>query len=299
MVLCACGRIAFEPVGTPGVAPDAAPDSGVAAACEAAWLAGPTVSAVQPLTALNSAVRDFAPFLTADGLTIYFSSERSGDYQIYSAVRPALDQPFGDPELVGGDVNLGTTTQLTLSRDGLEAFLSTSRGGQPDIMRAVRASPLDPLTGFELVPNVSTPGDEYNAVLSYDERTLYFAAVDRGGSVGYDVWRAERAGRGAPFSAPELVPLSSGIDDAAASEIATGRVLVFAHLEDDTGSLDIWYATRGSTSEPYGPGRPIAELSTAMFEYTPYLRHDGCEIIFAIAIQGANDDLYSATILPP
>jgi Tol biopolymer transport system component len=50
-----------------------------------------------PITEINSGSIEEAPMLSDDGLTIYFDSNRSGQFDIYAAHRTAIDQPFGTP----------------------------------------------------------------------------------------------------------------------------------------------------------------------------------------------------------
>ena len=92
LVCVACGRLGF---GTSTSAADAAGgadseasdtgDSMVMAACEPAWLAGPSVTPPTRIASLVAPGTDYTPFLTADGLELYFASDRDGDFDIYSA----------------------------------------------------------------------------------------------------------------------------------------------------------------------------------------------------------------------
>jgi subtilisin family serine protease/Tol biopolymer transport system component len=52
---------------------------------------------LRPLDEINSSQTEFHPFVLPDGLTLYFSSNREGDYytNIYKASRSSLDEPFG------------------------------------------------------------------------------------------------------------------------------------------------------------------------------------------------------------
>jgi hypothetical protein len=55
---------------------------------------------VRELSELNSAAADSSPEISADGLTIYFSTARSGTGQIYTATRATTTDPFGAPSEV-------------------------------------------------------------------------------------------------------------------------------------------------------------------------------------------------------
>lgn len=82
--------------------------------------------AVEELTAPG--VGNGNPVLSADGLTIYFSSIRDDpEWDVYAATRSTPDDVFGSPVNVA-DVNGGTTDlPLWLSGDGCRLLLSSTR----------------------------------------------------------------------------------------------------------------------------------------------------------------------------
>ena len=53
---------------------------------------------VTNIAAINSSSVEVCPSTTTDGLTIYFSSDRNGQSQIFKATRPSVGQSFGTPE---------------------------------------------------------------------------------------------------------------------------------------------------------------------------------------------------------
>jgi len=55
---------------------------------------------VRNLAEINTAVDDVTPFITSDGLAVYFASDRAGDRQIFRAGRGSRSEPFGDVEPV-------------------------------------------------------------------------------------------------------------------------------------------------------------------------------------------------------
>src|SRR5688572_4954093 len=287
MVLaCGCGRIAFD------VQIDAdVTDGPVTAACEAQWLAGPTFSPPQELATLNTANTDFAPWLDYDDRTLYFASDRDGEFDIWLATRPSAAEPFGI-EVPHPDFSSARREyQLSYSRDGLEMISNFDRDGTLDLFHSTRASRSEPFRPPQLLGDVSSPiGDEYNPLLSYDDLRLYFAAINRPDNLGlYDLWVAERPARDQPFGSPRLLlELDTTSDEGSPAVIATERVIVFAKRVSQT-DLDLYYATRASRDVPFDPPQPVPMLNSSTTDFTPYLRADGCELFWSRTSMTSDD----------
>lgn len=148
------------------------------------------------LPELVAPANDFAPWISADGLRLYFSSERSGAPMIYETNRPdrasAFTVPVAHPELqlsTSGSV----TTGPTLSADGRELFYSSVTANGFDVYTAHRDT-LDTAFGTAtLVPELSSPLDDLGTRLSSDGTTMYlnYDAVANGGA-NSDMWFATR-----------------------------------------------------------------------------------------------------------
>jgi hypothetical protein len=92
----------------------------------------------QSIPALNSAAADRSPFITGDGQTIYFDSNRGGVFAIYVAQRSGTQwgapQPITELSAGGGDA-----VDPWVSPDGRTMYFTSSRGGNgPRIYRATR-----------------------------------------------------------------------------------------------------------------------------------------------------------------
>lgn len=81
---------------------------------------------------VNSSESDENPAISPDGLTLYFSSERTdglGNEDIWYAVRPTLTSPFGEPQnLVEANTASGDADPA-LSADGLTLYFASNRSG--------------------------------------------------------------------------------------------------------------------------------------------------------------------------
>lgn len=296
----ACGRIGFAP--QPADAGSGA-DAGVTA-CEQAWLTTtPTLSVPQLIPSIDGPSYEQTEFLTADLLTLYFSSDPAGNDDVFSTQRATPTDAFGSPTAVT-DINTAfNDLELVISPDGLELWLASDRPGGAggyDLWRATRASVADGFGGLAVVPEVSSTGSEYNERISSDGQRIYFAAAGRPGGVGAtDLWMATRPTSADPFATPTLIAeLDTTVDDASPNPTASERVIVYTSNRSGTsGGLDLWFATRADRNDPFGPPAPVPVVNTASTEFTPYLRPDGCELFF-VSDRGANHDIFVSQVVP-
>jgi hypothetical protein len=94
-------------------------------------------SAPQLAAELNSDSADRGPGISADGLEIFFSSERpggAGELDLWRATRRSLDQPFGPPENVAELNTINDEVFPRLSGDGSTLYFNydTETGGDLD-----------------------------------------------------------------------------------------------------------------------------------------------------------------------
>jgi Tol biopolymer transport system component len=134
---------------------------------------------------VNSAFVDANPFISADGLTLVFGSERPGgftDADLYIAMRPNTSVPFG------AAVNLGPTVNgfdghfsPSLSADGLGLYFVGSDGTNADLYVSTRASLNDPWGApVNLGPNVNSTSSEDFGEFARDGKSILFIS-DRSG----------------------------------------------------------------------------------------------------------------------
>jgi hypothetical protein len=152
---------------------------------------GPTV---------NSSTEDDYPWISPDGLELYFKSRRPGGYglnDIWVTRRATANDPWGPPLNLGPVVNSPYHEHyLSLSPDGMillfsDAPVSPFRPGghgSADMWMARRASLSDPWqTPANLGPVLNSPALDLAPRISPDGRTLYFWS-NRGGS--NNIWQA-------------------------------------------------------------------------------------------------------------
>jgi hypothetical protein len=96
----------------------------------------------------SPSAEDFAPVVTADGLTLYFSSRRpglggDGDGDIWMAKRASLDADFGEPVNLGPLNTTGKEYPVAVSRDGCTLYFASNRDtglGGTDSFRLYQAT---------------------------------------------------------------------------------------------------------------------------------------------------------------
>jgi len=97
--------------------------------------------ALRPIDELNTPSDDSTPTLSADGLTIYFSSSRvasMGARDLYVATRPAVTEPFGPPEPLDELNTIDDESSPWVTADGRTILFDTSRDGQVAVYQATR-----------------------------------------------------------------------------------------------------------------------------------------------------------------
>lgn len=148
---------------------------------------------VRALAGLNTTEREHLPRVSADELTLYFVSNRSGDTEIWRATRASLAAEFADPELVPELNSTSEDGAVTVSPDGLEAILSSSRAGSRgrDLYRSTRRITSEPFSAPEPLPELNSEVNDYDPTLTFDGTELYFVS-NRAGS-NTEVYRSRRS----------------------------------------------------------------------------------------------------------
>lgn len=97
-------------------------------------------SAPVPVEGPNSSDNESDPFLSADGLMLFFSSDRSGGlggYDIWVCKRATVDEAWGPAEAVEVLNSAGRDADPWLSEDGSRFWLSSDRDGDIELYEAI------------------------------------------------------------------------------------------------------------------------------------------------------------------
>jgi len=82
---------------------------------------------------VNTQLGEAGPFVSKDGLTLYFNANRPegfGGFDIYVSKRDSVDDPWGEPKNLGPTVNSSSNDQTAaLSPDGHQLYFASDRPG--------------------------------------------------------------------------------------------------------------------------------------------------------------------------
>jgi len=267
---------------------------------------GPTV---------NSSDEDGSPSMSADGLELYFYSDRPGGYgsfDIYMARRATIDDPWGEPANLGPTVNSSDGEGgLSISADGLTLFFASDRPGgygSWDIWVTTRPTVSDLWgTPVNLGPTVNSSAEEVFPAISADGLQLYFSEwyVFRPGGYGEsDMWVTTRETASDPWGTPvNLGPeVNSSAHDDYPFITADGLALFFSSERPGTnGKADIFVTMRATTDNDWDtPVNLGATVNTPSAAGTPSISADGSTLFFASNRSGGvgTYDMWQASILP-
>ena len=145
---------------------------------------------------VNSSAYDEAPSISADGLTLYFNSNRPGGYgtfDLWMTTRSTKESTWSPPENLGPTVNSSAREGgACISADGLLLYFNSTRPGGygpalwGDIWMTERGTTSDPWgVPVNLGPIVNSPLHAMGPSISYDGLSLFFGS-DRAGESGND-----------------------------------------------------------------------------------------------------------------
>lgn len=237
------------------------------------------------LTELDEATPRSTPRLSADELTLYFTTR--GDAGTTGAdlgvvTRTSKTQPFGNEKLLDQS-GVANDNDPSVSSDHLELFFHSGRNGTADIFTSTRTSTSVPFGDAGIL------GPVVNGTMTNENQPYYRAAggelwfiSDRPGGAGlYDIYVSTKSN--GVFALPSrVVELSTPSEDWQPHPSEDGLTVVFASdRPNGLGKLDLWIARRATTTVPFGMPTAMTELNSAFTEQAGWLSADGCRIWFS------------------
>ena len=264
---------------------------------------GPTV---------NSSVRDFTPSVSADSLTLYFSSNRPGGYgnlDIWSTTRATTSDPWEEPMNMGPTINTPSNGEHpSISLNGLTLFFSSNRPGgygARDLWVTTRSATSEPWSEpVNLGPTVNRSSDDVGPSISADGLELFFQSNRSGGQGDQDTWVTTRTTTSDPWAEPvNLGPdLNSPTVDGQPDISADGLILFFRSRKPGTyGGSDIWFSKRATVKDDWGmPVHPGPPVNSTASDSGPNISADGSILYFHSPRAGGlgDYDLWQVSITP-
>jgi hypothetical protein len=213
------------------------------------------------LAGINSSSNEMGAHLTADELTLYFSSDRPGSnsVDIYRASRSSSTDDFGTPERVVELSSSNTEHMPIVSPDGSVVYFL--RGSNVFVAAANTA-------GVFGVPSPVPAADHPQALCC---GVLTASGLYQGGN---DIVFSPRAATGELGPAQPVMPLNSPQPDAYPALDGAERTILFSSNRESSG--EIWMATRSSIEAPFDQPTKVDELSG--LGGPTWLSLDGCEL---------------------
>jgi hypothetical protein len=258
---------------------------------------GPWSAPINVGPPLNTQYNDMYAVLTADGLTVYFTSDRPGGLggnDLWVSQRESTDAPWGEPEnLASLNSPFDDSLPVLSTSENIMYFHSDRPGGcgAGDLWRSQR----NPVSGEWTAPvnmgcvvntTFTETAPSFYANDDLGVSTIYFGS-NRPGSADFDIYQTTTTDgdlESAVWSPGVLVPeLSSPGRDTRTFVRRDGREIFITsnRTPGGVGGLDIWVATREDPSDlwsmPINPGPP---LNSAADDGSPALSRDGTTLYF-------------------
>lgn len=139
---------------------------------------------------VNSSSVDAEPFISKDGLTLLFESDRSGNFDLWAATRPDATSPFSAAFVLSELNSMHYDGAPTMTADGLTIIFHSLRpggSGGHDLWTSARSNTQSSFGTPVPLSSVNTFASEASPDVSADGCLLLFTS-DRAGGQGPDIW---------------------------------------------------------------------------------------------------------------
>jgi hypothetical protein len=257
---------------------------------------------------LNSTSSDGSPNISADGLTLYFDSQRAGgfgDWDIWVTTRETIDDAWSEPVPLPEPVNSPyADAGPSISTDGSSLYFASDRPGgygSFDIYVTRRQTTEEPWEALSnLGPFVNSWAYENHPSISADGLTLYFDSLTWLGYYDLCVTRRTKVNEdwGIAFI---LSPTVNSLYYELSPSISSDDLNLFFDRRSVFGDRDIWVATRSKPDDNWGEplfyGLPV---NTLYQDTDPSIQFDGAMLYFASTRPGGigGQDIWQMSIAP-
>jgi WD40-like Beta Propeller Repeat len=248
--------------------------------------------------ALNTPAVDGCASHSRDGLTIVFNSNRGGNFDVYMATRSNTSEGFGSPVRLPAPINTSSNEACGTIANGNRLYFSSDRDDPAYDLYVSKRGPNGWSEPTPLGPNINTQGMLEETADFYEDdqgrQVMIFTRRNAAGTVA-DIYQSIDGG---PPSLVQGGPHSSAAD--ARASVTNDGLTIFwdSSRSGGLGGPDLYYATRSSTSEPFGSAIHLQSLSSPAFDARPYVSKDGSFLTYSSARTGSESaapDIWLAT----
>ncbi len=230
--------------------------------------------------------------ISADGLSIYFDSDRSGGYgniDLWVATRATTDDEWGQSVNLGSVVNSSSQDNSpSISADGLSLYFSSNRSGTEgnmDLYVSTRETTVDDWGApSNLGPIVNSSNADYMSHISADGLLLYFSSERPGGLGLRDLWMTTRATTNDDWSEPvNLGPtINTPYNERRMWISSDGLMLLFqSDRPRGTGYVEIYMTTRATTNDDWSEPIKLEPPVNLTSDISPIVSSDGRTLYFS------------------
>ena len=262
---------------------------------------------------VNSGSADLGPSISADGLSLFFSSRRGGGFgaeDVYVTTRATKSDPWEEPMNLGATVNSPYWEQVpSISADGLSLYFSSDRPGgvgPESLWVATRETKEDPWgTPVNLGPTVNSSANDWMPSIAANGLSLFFNSNRSGGYGRWDLWVTTRETIHDEWGPPvNLGPtVNSGNRELSMSISHDGLLLFFgSDRSGGSGGHDLWVTRRPTPNDPWETPVNLGPTvnSSAPYDQTPSISADGSTLYFSSNRPGGigDSDIHEAPLIP-
>ena len=229
--------------------------------------------------------------MTADGLTIVFSSNRPGglgSHDLWMATRTSFESPWSNPVNLGTAINTDAVEiHPILSADG-KMLIFTRFGNGVKTLVSTRSSSTSAWSPAVL--HETNEGYQAAPDLTPDGRTLLVSRrkkVAAGGMSPHDLWIGRRSSLQAPWGefSPVGPPVNTQEHESAGTLSNDGRLLIFQRsIEKNStngkSNARLWMTSRPDWNGTWSAPVPFEDLKGAWDDMEPRLQPDGKSLLF-------------------
>jgi len=256
-----------------------------------------------PVTEINTDYyEEWSPFLSNDGLSLYFSRLRNlspPSYgRIFEATRSTPSGPFTQITEVFSAPQGIHVTYPWVSPDELRMYYRVEDSSGWGLGFTQRDSVGDPWPQGTSITELNALGNYVGEPrLTSDELTIFFSRWI-GGS--YDIWTASRPDWNSPFAnAKNVMEINTSANDKEASVSPDGLTMVFASDRGQLNTFSIYMATRQSTNDPFENVQHLSMFDTlGGGSNHPYLSADGTTLYYMKDLGLSSRDIYVSYYVP-